>query len=134
MSFNDTKLDWGNENQTVDYDILPVFEPLEKPKQQKPEQPKQQKPEQPKQQKPKPRQQKQSLKELFKNKSSTFKTQKCRHALNRRCNRGDKCGYAHCDEELLYKTMICKNGFDCRFGDKCSYAHGRKELRKRFNH
>ncbi|KAF8822288.1 zinc finger (CCCH type) motif-containing protein [Cardiosporidium cionae] len=56
--------------------------------------------------------------------------------LNRRCNRGRSCSYAHSKEEelyhpLMYKTKLCATFPACtRF--YCPFAHSQGELRKPF--
>ena len=61
------------------------------------------------------------------------------------CNYGDKCSFAHSEEEIkqskeqriisqnpLFKTTLCKQfteGEYCELGDNCHFAHGEDELR-----
>lgn len=90
--------------------------------------------------------------------NSKYKTQLCRHFMKLgRCNFGDKCQFAHGQEELKiipgmninpqpyipkrmpsdamrdnHKTELCKyfsNDGHCRYGSGCNYAHGQAELR-----
>jgi hypothetical protein len=67
-----------------------------------------------------------------------YKTELCRNwvELKGRCRYGEKCQFAHGEEELRlpvrhpkYKTEICKNWLNkcCRYGHKCSFVHGKEE-------
>lgn len=67
-----------------------------------------------------------------------LKTKMCIHNLSGRCNRGDKCSFAHSAEELrqppdLHKTRLCPDFLGsvdgCPRGAECKFAHGEKELR-----
>eukprot|EP00392_Amoebophrya_sp_AT5.2_P003702 g3707.t1 len=67
-----------------------------------------------------------------------FKTRPCKFYEVGICAKGEKCEFAHGNEELqaepdYYKTKICKawrSGEGCLLGEKaCPYAHGAAELR-----
>merc|ERR1712151_656206 len=55
----------------------------------------------------------------------------------KRCPKGDRCNFAHSNEELrskpnLSKTKMCPNitkTGHCEMGDQCNYAHSELELR-----
>jgi len=75
--------------------------------------------------------------------SRRYKTKLCHAYQLGHCPRGDKCDYAHGEEELRvqhdtsdgkFKTKMCRVWMDscggyCPFASKCSYAHGAAELR-----
>eukprot|EP00929_Paragymnodinium_shiwhaense_P101353 TRINITY_DN64369_c0_g4_i1.p1 TRINITY_DN64369_c0_g4~~TRINITY_DN64369_c0_g4_i1.p1 ORF type:complete len:173 (+),score=17.84 TRINITY_DN64369_c0_g4_i1:101-619(+) len=66
------------------------------------------------------------------------KTRLCKHLQGKDCPYGEKCAFAHSEEELrglpdLAYTRLCVN-FEhghCRNGASCSFAHGRAALRQR---
>lgn len=93
---------------------------------------------------------------IIENKPKTLsKTRICVHWKNGKCERGDKCNFAHGNDELMVKscffglncnnpkcqythpsrekTKMCsfwlKDG-KCRNGDKCKFAHGENELQR----
>lgn len=69
--------------------------------------------------------------------SKHYKTQLCPFLFgeNKHCAKGNKCGYAHSNEELrsrpdLRKTKLCSAYMKGQCTDRdCKYAHGRHELR-----
>merc|ERR1712226_634598 len=76
--------------------------------------------------------------------SENQKTILCKYFLLGKCKHGDKCTFAHGNQELrvtakdlindnssLKKTKLCRNLFEngvCQFGPKCVFAHGLTEL------
>lgn len=65
------------------------------------------------------------------------KTKLCPNLKQGHCPKGDRCNFAHSQEELrmkpnLMKTKMCPNmqkKGGCEFGDSCNFAHSELELR-----
>ena len=54
------------------------------------------------------------------------KTRPCLHFINGRCDKGDKCSFAHGPRDL--KLTTCRYGDECRKkNDKCEYYHSQSE-------
>lgn len=49
-----------------------------------------------------------------------YKTQMCKYFLEGKCNKGEKCNFAHGEQEL--KKIPCKFGFKCR-NESCTFFH-----------
>lgn len=67
--------------------------------------------------------------------SRFYKTRRCLFHQRGACAKGDKCTYAHSDDELkptpdLIKTRLCQDWLNNICASKsCKFAHGRHELR-----
>ena len=58
--------------------------------------------------------------------SLDYKTSLCRaYSTNQRCNQGERCTFAHGDQDLRQSIKVCQNweaGF-CKFGENCRFTH-----------
>lgn len=76
--------------------------------------------------------------------SNKFKTAMCENFVQGKCQYGQKCNFAHGEEELRrfagkknsnYKTVVCRSwkAGSCQFGEKCRFAHGECDMLARKN-
>ena len=60
--------------------------------------------------------------------ANRYKTELCKNWKLGYCEFGEKCVFAHGEQEkrLATRTRMCHNFFDhgyCRYGEKCNYLH-----------
>lgn len=67
--------------------------------------------------------------EVSKEKSNKF-TMLCRHFLKGKCNRGDKCNFAHGMEQ--WNPNCCMFKHKCNKGDNCKWYHPDRETKEEF--
>ena len=58
-------------------------------------------------------------------------TMLCRHFLRGKCNRGDKCNFAHGFEK--WNPNCCNFKDKCNKGEKCRWFHQERETKEEFH-